>query len=72
MTEPATWRAVLYASSGRRWTVWWGRSFEALVAWLVDPDCTDVVEAHVRAPDERTAVLVRESRGGRWSNTRRL
>lgn len=67
MDDP-TWAATLFASSGRRVAVWFGPSFAALTARLSDPDSDDLVQAHVRAPDGRERVLVRETRGGRWSN----
>lgn len=70
MDEPP-WAATLYASSGRRREHWWGPSFAALVARLSDRDLDDVVHAHVRAPDGRERVLVREERGGKWSNASR-
>lgn len=67
MDDP-TWTATLYASSGRRVAVWFGPSFAALTTRLTDPDSDDLVQAHVCAPDGRERVLVREGRGGRWTN----
>lgn len=66
--DDATWSATLYASSGGRREWWSGPSFAALAARLSDRDLDDVVQAHVRAPDGRQGVLVRDARGGKWSN----